>query len=118
MSAPQRLAGDNRAWFDGLPRALDEALDDFDVTSTDAWKDVAELSQRTEFNEIEVYGEASVTENGKTFAPATVYVDLVYEPGPDEVSFSESFPARIYFKSKDNEVTITDLSIDTSTFSE
>ena len=114
MSAPQRLAGSKTVWFDRLPRELDRAVEEFDIASSEAWLKVEQLSQQTEFIEIEVYGEAAIAEDGKTFAPATVYADLVYEPGTEEVRFSESFPARVYFDSDGKTVSIVDIDIDTS----
>ena len=68
---------------------------------------------------MEVHGDSSVFEGGQFVAPATVYVQLVYDPNSnDSVSFSDSYPARVVFDIENGAVTIKNVIVDTRSFYE
>lgn len=122
MSAPVRIQSPRyNVWFPALPERLSEAAAAYELTETDDWSPLDELSSRTRFEGLKVSGEFAMIDNGQYVAPGRVYVELVYdEGGEDETSFHDSFPTRVFFEivQPDQTVTITRVEVDTSSFFE
>lgn len=121
MTRAARLSETDAAWFEGLPEKLEHAADEYDLPNTGDWDPMAELSSSTRFEGIEVHGDAIIREGDNLIAPATVFVELIYDPNSDEpVSFHDSYPAQIFFSSdpESKAVSISQIAIDNSSFFE
>ena len=120
MTNVTRLRSDPERWNKEIPRLLDEALTDYDLTSQSEWEELAQLSNFTEFDGAEVYGESAIIADDTLIAPGNVYVNLNYGDEPEKTTFSDSYPMRIFFSMRSYEegasVTIDHIDIDTSSF--
>lgn len=122
MIAPVRIQSREKGiWFDDLPERLSDAADAYHLPETMDWGPLEEISAGTLFEGIEVYGDSAVIDGDELIAPATVYVKLQYDPSSkDPVVFSDSYPARVFFKVIDNRgekiVEIERVEVDTSSF--
>ena len=115
-SAPVRLT-EKSGLFPGLPELLSKAVKDYDLPAKPDWRPLAELSNKTVFEGIEVFGDASIVEGTNLIAPANVYVRLTYDL--DDSQFADSYPARVFFSvesGEDKKIRINKIEVDTSTF--
>ena len=110
-TAPVRLTAKS-GWFPRLPEELSKAVKDYDLPTKPDWRPLADLSNQTFFDGIEVFGDSSIVEGNKLVAPANIYVRLTYEL--DNTEFKNSYPARVFFSVKDNKVKIEKIEVDTS----
>lgn len=116
MSVAQRLSADRDFWSPEFPDKLETAVEEYDLENTEDWGPLLDLSGRTELISVDVAPEASMQEDGRLYAPGSVTIELVYDPGPDEVSFLDSLPARIFFRVDEGIVRVTKIDVDTSAF--
>jgi len=97
-----------------LDKKLQSAVDAYDLSVRGDFAKLAELSDRTVYDGIDVHSDASVIVGDRYFAPATVFVTLNY--GNGEESWSDSYPARVDFSLVEDEVRINSVDVDTSDF--
>ena len=109
-------------WRDDLEADLQRAVDDYNLPDKPEFGDLAELSARTVFNGIDVHASAAVLADRKLYAPATVFVSLIYgenERGEEPISFEDTYPARVVFNvGDDGQIEILQILVDTSSFYE
>ena len=118
-------ARSNPEWFENLPDKLTTAVKDYNLPNTGDWSVLDELSSATQFEDIEVYGDDAVFEDGNFIAPATVYVQLVYAPNSEDPAvINDSYPARVHFqiervgKNRKRVLKVERIEVDTSSFYE
>ena len=102
-------------------RSILDAVSSFDVTTSSAWDDLDQLSNRTMFEGLEANPDGVFIESPGSFrAVANVYVTLNYGDNRDSTSMSDSYPVEVQGKidPQSHEVSIDDLKIDTSSFYE
>lgn len=87
-------------WQGKYERALQLAVNEYDLTSSEEWQKLDALSQRTEFDGSDVFPESAIFDGEAFQAPGNVYVTLNYNEEGEPVTMSEAFPATIYFSLK------------------
>lgn len=109
-------------WNSRISDQLQNAVEEYDIASTDDWQPLDEISTRTEIEEIYVMPESTVFRDGKFFAPATVSVTLNYGGKRDSTSMSDSYPAEVEFTIEGNDdnakIKIERIVVDTRSFYE
>ena len=105
MSVPQRFITSQDAPAN-LHARLNEAVDKFDFKNTQDWESITTISPKAELREIEVYGASSIRDGELTYAPASVYVNFLFDGDEGEIEFPENLLARVYFKVIGDEVKI------------
>lgn len=117
MSIPQRLLGSEGVPFD-LSLRLNHAADEFDIQGTKEWLRVREISPKVRFKELEIYGGSSIKDGDKYYAPASLYVEFVFDEDGEEFLISENLLARAYFKLVGDDVKIERIVPDLSSYTE
>jgi hypothetical protein len=110
-STTARKLTPSSGWFPGLPDALSRAVKAYNLPSKPEWQKVEQLSNRTVFEGIEVFGDSAVSEGGRLVAPATVYITLTYTL--DDTTFNESYPARVFFTLDGEQIEIANIEVQT-----
>ncbi|CAA7621732.1 hypothetical protein MTBLM5_400012 [Magnetospirillum sp. LM-5] len=78
-----------------------------------------QLSNRTEFDGVDVIDESIQTSDEKFEADVIVYVGLSYGGRNDEITTSDNLPGHIKGRlTEDGQIVIDDLTVDTSSFYE
>lgn len=92
-------------------------FDDFQSLSTA--DDIADLSDNTQFEGLEISPDGVLKVNGDKFeASATVYLTLEYGGSRGRVSIPDSYPAVIRGSIGGTSVEITEIRVDTGSFNE
>jgi hypothetical protein len=108
-----------KSWFANLPQILEDAFEQFDFESSDAYRSLCDLATVVTVEGHSIDAESSVIDNRKWIAPGTVYVTLVYDPNSnDPVELSDSYPITVYYSVKGNSVEINKVTADVSSFFE
>lgn len=106
-------------WFDDIPRLLEKAVADYDFTASEGFEPLTALSSATRFDGIDVGAESAVVSNDGWTAPGTVYVTLVYDPNSSEhVEIDDAYPIIVHFNVDNEQVNITKIETDVSSFYE
>ena len=99
--------------------AIMRSIADIDVSQSQIWNELDQLSTHTDSAEIDAVPEGIFeVENNDFEAVATVYVTLNYGDRRDRSSMSDSYPVHVrgtYDKNK-KEAMVVDMSVDTSSF--
>lgn len=115
MTALRKATGAEAREAEAIATAIDE-LTEMDIDRLDGWQPLAELSSHTEFAAIGA-DRSSVVLAGRSFeAIADVYVVLHYGHGEDAESLSDSYVATVRGTIEGDQVTIEQISVDTSPF--
>ena len=97
-----------------LAEKLQDAVEAYDLPSHADFEVLDSLSAATQFDSIDVHTTAVVTVGNQKFAPATVYVTLRYglNDPEGEVSWTDSYPARVRFVLENDSVRIEGIDVD------
>jgi len=103
-----------------LRDAIIAAIEGYDLTESDAWNQLDELSSHTMVEGVEPNPDGIFKKGTNEFeAVGTVYVTLTYGDKKDNASMNDSYPIQIRGKFEDdNEITVSSVEVDTSSFYE
>lgn len=93
--------------------------DQHDLAESSGWKELAQLSSETELEDIEVFEDEIIKEDGRYVVPVNVYVTLNYHDSEGDETFHDAFPGSVVVEvDEDGRPVIRDMSVDTSSFFE
>ena len=96
-----------------------ENIDGAQFVRLSSGDDVSELSSNTVFEGLEVVSEGILQAGATGFeASATVYVTLNYGGSRDSVSMPDSYPAVVRGMIENDDITISEIDVDTGSFYE
>lgn len=103
-----------------LREAIIAAIEGYDLTESEAWSQLDELSSHTKVEGVEPNPDGIFQKGENNFeVVGTVYVTLNYGSIRDRASMSDSYPIQIRGKLEEgNEIKIDSVEVDTSSFYE
>jgi hypothetical protein len=109
----------SKVWFEDLPDKLESALASYDFDQSKDFEPLANLSEATLLEGVDVDPRTVIIAGSKLSAAATVYVKLQYDQNSkDAVYQNDGYPATVKFHLDGKTVIIDSIEPDVSSFYE